>query len=527
MSRWLWALALVGVVVAHGLAPAWADNEDLEEEAPAPDPASGDRRVSPPPNPKGPLAADPRYRAAAQAIDAIMADPRYKGLALGVYAESLAPPESSPDAMVVAYNDRWPMNPASNIKLFSTATALAKLGPTFRARTEFYGERKPAGGNGTLKGPLYVKGYGDPLLVNEKLYMIAGELRLLGIEKIEGGIIVDDTFFAQVGENPGFDREQGLSKAYLAAYSATSFNFNAVTITATPAGVGQPPALYTDPPLPYFTVKNKAETGDKRTLMGLETQRDGDRTRIAVKGRLNSLSAPKKFARKVFHPELYMGHAVQYFLGQRGIEVKGPVRAGKVPSGQSLLYTHYSPTLAEMIQPVNKVSNNFVAEQLMLVTGAQVFGGPADWDKGLRAVRDFLMDDVGLTEAEFTLVNGSGLSDFSRFTPRGVVALLRTMWNRPETRPEFLASLTIAGGDGTLASRLEGLLPRGRLRAKTGSLDGVAALSGYTVGASGEPVAFSIMVAHEDLTWRELTDAIDRIATALTLTPDATAATAR
>ncbi len=142
---------------------------------------------------------------------------------------------------------------------------------------------------------------------------------------------------------------------------------------------------------------------------------------------------------------------------------------------------------------LNKTSNNFTAEQLLKALGAEVKGPPGSWPKGVLAAEEFLAD-LGLPPGSYVMRNGSGMNDANRFSARQLVTLLRAMWARFPLQPEFVVSLPVAARDGTIRWRMEGTAAAGRLRAKTGSLDGVATLSGYVQDAGGRVLAFSVLV---------------------------------
>jgi D-alanyl-D-alanine carboxypeptidase/D-alanyl-D-alanine-endopeptidase (penicillin-binding protein 4) len=146
-----------------------------------------------------------------------------------------------------------------------------------------------------------------------------------------------------------------------------------------------------------------------------------------------------------------------------------------------------------VLKRLNKASNNFIAEQLLKTVGAEVRGVPGTSAKGVAAVEDFLEKDVGIPRGSYVMKNGSGLNDTNRFSSAQIARLLRYMWERFPTAPEYLSSLGIAGKDGTVKYRFEGSDAVGRLRAKTGTLENVSALSGYVQAVGGEKFIFSLM----------------------------------
>jgi D-alanyl-D-alanine carboxypeptidase/D-alanyl-D-alanine-endopeptidase (penicillin-binding protein 4) len=158
------------------------------------------------------------------------------------------------------------------------------------------------------------------------------------------------------------------------------------------------------------------------------------------------------------------------------VKVSGSVRRGTVPDGARLLCYSESDALGDVVRKLEKTSNNFIAEQLLKTLGAEKKGAPGSWPKGVEAVEDFLAE-VGVARGTYVMKNGSGLNDTNRFSARETVTLLREMWKRFPAMPEFVAALPIAGRDGTTRWRMQ--TTDGRLRAKTGTLVDISALSGW------------------------------------------------
>jgi D-alanyl-D-alanine carboxypeptidase/D-alanyl-D-alanine-endopeptidase (penicillin-binding protein 4) len=146
-----------------------------------------------------------------------------------------------------------------------------------------------------------------------------------------------------------------------------------------------------------------------------------------------------------------------------------------------------------VVRRLQKHSNNFVAEQILKTLGAEAHGPPGTWPKGISAVEEFLAG-VGIPRGSYLMRNGSGLNDANRFSARQAVRLLQDMWKRFPLAPEYVSALPVAGRDGTIRWRMEGTAASGRLRAKTGTLQGVTSLCGYVEGAGGERLAFAILV---------------------------------
>ena len=382
------------------------------------------------------------------------------------------------------------LNPASNVKLFTSAAALARLGPDYRFDTEVYVDAGEGGGPRTL----YVRGKGDPSMVTERLWVLAGDLLHLGLRSLRE-IVVDDSWFDGEREGPGFDQERG-DRAYLAPAGALSLNFNAVAIHVAPgARAGEKGRVSLEPPSDFVVLDDRTLTAGPRARRRVvpSSVSAGGRQRILVQARLPLGSRAQVFYRKVDDPPLYFGYTLKRLLELRGVRVTGRVRHGVVPEGARLLAISQSEPLAEIVRRLDKTSNNFMAEQILKTLGAEAKGAPGSWPKGVEAVEDFLAE-VGIPRGSYIMKNGSGLNDANRFSARQTVALLREMWRRFPLMAEFVAALPVAGRDGTIRWRMEDTDAAGRLRAKTGTLSNVASLSGYVESRGGAKLAFAVLV---------------------------------
>jgi D-alanyl-D-alanine carboxypeptidase/D-alanyl-D-alanine-endopeptidase (penicillin-binding protein 4) len=386
------------------------------------------------------------------------------------------------------------LNPASNVKLFTAAAALARLGTEYRFETEFLTD--PDFRDGKAK-TLYIRGKGDPAITTERLYGIVGELVHAGLNKELQDIVVDDSWFDAERAAPGFDQESG-DRAYLAPTGALSLNWNTVGVYLRPGeALGARAAVELEPASDYFVLEANVATGTKtqrRFTVGSTLDRDGVRQKIDVSGVVPFEKGSWSAWKKIDQPSLYFGFTVRELLKQRGVKIKGRVRQGLVPVAQKMLYVAHSETLDLVLKKLNKHSSNFVAEQLIKTLGAEGHGAPGSTAGGIEVVEDFLEKDVGLRRGTYVMKNGSGLNDTNRFSAAQTNRLLVAMVGKFTLMPEYLSALGIAGKDGTLKYRFEGSDAVGRLRAKTGTLENVSALSGYVQAVGGERFVFSIMV---------------------------------
>ena len=395
------------------------------------------------------------------------------------------------------------INPASNAKMITSAAALHTLKPEYRFKTEYYAQG--AIKDGTLFGNLVVKGYGDPSVTSERLVKVANELYLMGIEKITGGVIVDDTWFDGVEEARGWELEEAPDRAYAAPVSATSVNYNAVAVYVRPSSTpGAPAVVIVDPPTERVVVKGTVTTEAVGAGVRVYSQKNDDGTPagqphegtlVTVEGSVGLRDPPARIYRRVYDPARHFGSVLTSFLQQRGVKMRHTIEQGAVPAGARLILVDKSQPLKEIVDDLNHFSNNILAETLIKQMGAEVMGAPGTFEHGLQVSRTYLEDIVGFAPGSYIFENGSGLNDVNRFSARQLAMLTRAVANDYEIATEWFTSLAVAGTQGTIGFRMKDTPAKRRLRAKTGTLRGVSALSGTVVRPSGEVVAFSILTA--------------------------------
>ncbi len=397
---------------------------------------------------------------------------------------------------VFSYQADEALVPASTMKVLTSATALHHLGPHYRFTTDLYtdGTLDPSG---ALQGNLYVKGHGDPALVVERLWKLVYDLRIEGVQRITGDVVFDESFLETDYALPGWDKQEDLERgpSYFPPMGALSLNFNTVALVVGPGaevgGAGR--ALLETPADSYVTVDNQVKTGaaGSRRWTSIEREVTGSTLKFTVRGSIPVGSGVRKYYRTVSDPTAHFMAAWEQMEQTVGIEVRGQHKRGEVPDGADLLVQHRSPPLAAILMDMNKYSNNFMAEQILRTVGAEVMEAPGGTAKGLAVIQSYL-GSLGIPAEEIQLVNGSGLSREFALRPSHLTAVLVDMAADEQVGHEFRASLSIAGQDGTLWRRLKD--HPGRLRGKTGTLDGVHCLAGYVEGADGELYAFAFLV---------------------------------
>ena len=394
-------------------------------------------------------------------------------------------------AVVFQKNPDAPMNPASNTKIVTAACALKRLGPEFRYLTSLHGNRDGA----VIRGPIYLKGHADPTLSMEALWEMARPLKAAGIRRVEGGVVVDDSYFDEHNLPYAYDQQKDEDAAFRAPVGAVSLNDNTLSITIQPAPQGMAPAsLFLDPPGYAVLVNDTVTVAKGANSPKISATPYGNRTKIRVWGQVPLGARPVTYYRRVDNPSLLAGFGLKSVLADLGISVGGDVQTGTLPPGAPILAEHRSLPLASILFEAGKLSNNFVAETVLKTIGAESKSGPGTWEAALSAAGEVLAI-FGLPKESYTYRNGSGLFDANRFSALQLAKITAAAYLDSTIRPEFLSQLAIGGADGTIESRFADPAARRYVRAKTGTLDDVSALTGIVFDASGSrPIAFSIIV---------------------------------
>jgi D-alanyl-D-alanine carboxypeptidase/D-alanyl-D-alanine-endopeptidase (penicillin-binding protein 4) len=401
--------------------------------------------------------------------------------------------------------------PASNHKLLTSLAALSVLGPTHRFTTELLADAAPSA-EGVVH-TLYLRGSGDPALTSEDFWRMADDLRATGVSRVTGDLVLDDSAFDGRRWHPSWGRTG--SRAYHAPVGALTVNYGAFAVTVEPgAEQGDALRVVVDPPIPYLALSLRGRTGParSRSTLVVDRQSGAPGERVIVAGAMPAGQPAKTFQRSVLDPARYAGAVLRLQLESLGIEIAGGVRLGYVPIDAVPLLAFEGSPLSDVVRRFMKYSNNQMGEALLKTLGARATGRPGSWESGAAAVRAQL-EALDLPVAGLVLRDGSGLSYENRVSPRLLVATLRAGARDFRIAPEFQAALPLAGADGTLSDRAEGAL--GRVRAKTGLLTRVTALSGYALAQDGERLTFSILVNGFRGSAQAAMDALDRFAEAL------------
>jgi D-alanyl-D-alanine carboxypeptidase/D-alanyl-D-alanine-endopeptidase (penicillin-binding protein 4) len=444
----------------------------------SPEPASGGEARAVP---------DPGFAAIDWVVDSALAQPYLRGAAVSILMESL----STGETLYERHPDRT-MIPASNMKVVTAATALHVLGPDFVFETVVASDARAGGPS--LDGNLYVRGSGDPSLVSEELWRLVEEIRVLGIERVTGDLVLDVSCFD--AQTTTCESVSEGDRAYHARTGALSLNFNSIAVCVSPGPrPGAPAHIILSPETSIVDVRNRAATGRAGGRSELTVHRtfENGKNVVTVDGSIPSGSDPVVNYRNLDEPVWYFGSVLRELLAGAGITVEGETRLGATPARANVLVTHRSKPLSLIVRDLDKFSNNFIAEQLLKAISAQTAGPPGTTAGGTAALRAYL-SEAGADSSSCYIVDGSGFSRENRLTPRALVLVLRRALSDFTMSYEYAASLSVSGTDGTLEDRMGYPGLRRAVRAKTGLLDGVTAISGIIETASGDQVLFSIMI---------------------------------
>ncbi|MDH5638364.1 MAG: D-alanyl-D-alanine carboxypeptidase/D-alanyl-D-alanine-endopeptidase [Nitrospinota bacterium] len=387
-------------------------------------------------------------------------------------------------------NADTPRTPASIQKLVISSAALHHLGPAFRFRTRI--SHSGARTNGVVDGNIYIKGMGDPKLTPEQVWIITDTIHRMGVTRVTGKLVVDQSYFDGAKAAPTWDQQRS-QRAYDAGLSALSVNYNTVAVRVFPgSAISQPLAVSLFPDPGYYKIINRGTTGKPRRRVAASRVNNHTVDTIHVSGRMAPGDKGKTVYINVEDPVRLAGQVFLEYFAKAGVTINGGWEEGVEPEDASLLYEHKSEPLALIVRGLNKYSNNFTAEQIAKTMAAQLEGPPGTHKTALRILMVFL-EESGIPMDGIHLTDASGLSRQNTLTANAITRLLFKMGNRFDIGPDLVAALGIMGVDGSLKTRGNGYHILYAVRAKTGSLHGVASLAGYGAGPDGSLHAFTFI----------------------------------
>lgn len=478
---------------------------------PAPTPQSSGLSLNPVVKPRVP--APTTLEGLRTEIQAVLRDPELESAQMAVKIASL-----DTGRTIYEENAGKLLHPASNMKIYTLATALDRLGPDFRFKTSAYAQAAPDA-EGTIRGDLIIYGRGDPTFaasLNKGDYYkaiddFAARIAAAGVKRVEGNIIGDESYFT--GPNLGYGWEwDDLQSYYGAEISALTVNDNSLDLFVKPgADLGAPGIITTGPMTPLVKIVNHVTTGPKGTRRNITVVRPLGTNTLEVSGSVPlGLDAPDKSnvgSIAIDNPALLFVYMLRSSLASKGVAITGQSQTIDARGREGLpLQTNSLVEIANVqSQPLSiiaaetlKPSQNLYTELILRAVGKFVApngSGPerTTADDGIDAVKAFLREAGVEPRGQFVMADGSGLSRHDYITASGTMQLL-TYMSKHRYASAFREALPIAGVDGTLRTRMRGTPAENNLRAKTGTINGVAALSGYVTTAAGEHLVFSIIL---------------------------------
>jgi serine-type D-Ala-D-Ala carboxypeptidase/endopeptidase (penicillin-binding protein 4) len=434
--------------------------------------------------------------ASAQGIPAPVAE-ELKRAGIPADAVALVVREAGADKTVASHQPSKPVNPASVMKLATTAAALDLLGPAFAFKTEVFSRGKLQ--NGVLEGDLFIKGSADPKLTYEKLWMSVRQLRERGIREIKGDIVLDRSYLAPVEHDSArFDGK--VRRAYNVGPDALLLNFKVVTLRLIPGDRDtRTVTVFSDPPMPSVQIVNRIKLsaggcGDWQERLQLDVKEVALQATVQLDGNFAESCGEKAWHVSVFDHARYDEALLRWLWTEAGGKLHGKVRESTVPADAWPILSIESPPLADLARDINKFSNNVMARQVFLALSAELDKQPGNALRSTAIVKEWLKAK-GIDAPELVMENGSGLSRVERMSAGNIAALIDAMWKRA-LMPEFLSSLSLAAVDGTFKKRLNSEGVSGQAHLKGGTLNDVRAIAGQVLDRNGKRWTVVFVVNH-------------------------------
>lgn len=422
-------------------------------------------------------------------LDGIIKDDFFKTTTIAIDVYDLTANE-----YLYRFNENRLLNPASNMKLLTSAAGLVFLGPAYNFVTsvQYTGEIV----NDILYGDLYVVGGFDPIFNSSNLDRFLEDIRKAGIKEISGNIYGDiskkDSLFWGWGWM--WDDDPSTDAPYL---SSLNINSNAIDVYVLGTAQGMKPEVKTAPGTEYVNIINSAVTSsvDPQKIRITRDWRNR-KNDIYVSGYI----LPPQFAIgdtveasvNIYRPDLYFLNLFKECLLKSGIKITGELNLKKKPASSRWLSV-FSRQYDSVINYMNKHSDNLSAEMVLYSLAASFNVYPVSARQGIHVI-DSLLTLSGVLRNGYVLADGSGVSRYNLVSAEQILAVLKYMYvTDPYLFKIYLNSLPLAGVDGTLAKRMNDTDALGKVHAKTGTLRGVSCLSGYVTAKNDHLLAFSIL----------------------------------
>lgn len=420
----------------------------------------------------------------------------------------------SSNTPITAINSDMLVRPASNLKLLTSAAILDQLGPDYRFETQMYisGEIRDS----TLFGDIHFLGGGDPTIDrhnhnNDPLIVMYAFVQALfekGIVRVQGDIFGNVSLFDDVPYPRGWEWDD-LSYYYAPEISPLSFNGNTVYLKVDSNGpVGSTPGIS------WFPMNTDFVEFINEQLITPANSRFDEQYRRILGSNVIILrsSVPRGFVEteplSITNPPMFFMDTFRKFAASQGLEMVGEMhisREKKTWETYTLVHTHYSPPLSEILKSINQDSDNFYTEMLLKYIAAKRYQAIGSTELGLAIVSEFAQSQ-GMNPSQIRMRDGSGMAPATLITGNNIVQLLYAMQQHAYFETYF-QSLAVAGVDARLRNRFHGSPLYRSINGKTGFISGTRSLSGYLKTENDTKVMFSIITNNYVIPTRQI-DAI-------------------
>lgn len=420
------------------------------------------------------------------AIDSLLSEDFFKSaqIAIDVY-------DLTADEYLYRKNEKLLMRPASNLKLLTSTAALIFLGPDYKFNTSFYHTGNII--DSVCTGDLFVVGGGDPDFTLAELDSLVGLIWQSGIKKINGNLYGDVSLLDSLywGKGWMWDDNPHLFSPY---FSPMIINKSGVKIISGPGEPGEKVNVTVEPKSDFYTLINEAYTIDFDTSK-LKVTRDwiNNKNDIIVSGEMYQYAEADTTELNLIHPEKYFLTLLTESLNRNGIEFCGLIDTLSLPAEAQLILA-FERSLSNILIEMNKESYNLSAEMVLRMLGYEKSGKPVNLNDALSCI-DSLITLTGFDPDNYRIVDGSGLSFYNLISAEVILETLKYLYqSKLDYYRLILDSLPVAGVSGTLEDRMKDKPLCGNVRAKTGSISGISALSGYLNSVNKHDIAFSILI---------------------------------
>ena len=462
------------VLVASLLAPSIATAQTTGTVAEPPSPGRVSSEITGP-------------EALAARIDRILEDPALARAHIGLTVQVAETGE-----VLYERNGEKRFTPASNAKLVTGAVALTVLGGDYRWKTHLVADGPIE--HGTLKGNLWIIGGGDPSLERDELQVWLKHLEMEGIQRISGDVIADDRVFTDPQWGNGWMWDD-LFAGWSSGVSGLQLAPNTVSAAIVPGPeLGAEAELVLRAEGPALPIRNLVRTGAPGSEVRLQFVPPPEGGDVELRGWVPAGPDSGRLYLATPHPTIYLLQWMRRLLSGGGVEIDGEYRRAtgdEHPEEETWSYVSRSSPFSRLLGDMMKPSDNQMAETILRTVGLEK-GSAGSPEEGLGVVESTLAG-WGIEPGAMHLVDGSGLSRYNEVTPNAVARMLRAMWRQPEFAT-FFSGLPVAGVDGTMRRRMVATPGYDNVHAKTGSMSGVRALSGYLLDGRGETLLFSLVL---------------------------------